>query len=129
MVGAVVQHGLQVHHGIARQGTVGAGLPQALLHRREEVLGHAAAEDLLGEDHVVLLRLGFKPDPHVAELAAAAGLLLVAALLLDSLADLLPIGHPHGLQIRLHIEAALQLADQHDIIKLLISSIGCNVVP
>ncbi|CAN3965549.1 hypothetical protein HEAFMP_HEAFMP_11090, partial [Dysosmobacter welbionis] len=55
MVGAVVQHGLQVHHGIARQGTVGAGLPQALLHRREEVLGHAAAEDLLGEDHVVLL--------------------------------------------------------------------------
>ena len=113
MVGAVVQHGLQVHHGIARQGTVGAGLPQALLHRREEVLGHAAAEDLLGEDHVVLLRLGFKPDPHVAELAAAAGLLLVAALLLDSLADLLPIGHPHGLQIRLHIEAALQLADQH----------------
>ena len=50
---------------------MGAGLPQALLHRREEVLGHAAAEDLLSEDHIVLLCLGLEPDPHVAELAAA----------------------------------------------------------
>ena len=113
MVGAIVQHGLQVHHRVAGQGTVGAGLPQALFHSGEEVLGHGAAEDLLGEDHVVLLGLGLEADPHVAELAGAAGLLLVAALLGDGLADLLPVGHPDGLQLRLHVEAALELADQH----------------
>ena len=33
-------------------------------------------------------------DMYIAELAAAAGLLLMTALLADLLADLLPVGHP-----------------------------------
>ena len=113
MIASVVQHGLQVHHGVARQGTVDAGLPQTLLHCGEEVLGHGAAEDLLGKDHLLLLRVGLEADPHVAELAGAAGLLLVAALLLHGLADLLTIGYTGGLQLGLHVEAALQLGHQH----------------
>ena len=60
------------HHGIARQHAVGAGLPEALFNGREEVLRYAAAEDLLGEDHVFLLILGLKDNMDIAELAAAA---------------------------------------------------------
>ena len=113
VIGAVIQHGLQVHHGIAGQRAVDAGLAQALFHGGEEVLGHGTAEHFLGEDHVILLGLRLKADPHVTELAAAAGLLLVAALLLDGLADLLTVRHADGLQLGLHVEAALQLADEH----------------
>ena len=113
MVGPVIQHGLEVHQGIARQGAVDTGLPEALFHRREEVPGHGAAEDLLGEDHLLLVGVVLEPDPHVAELAAAASLLLVPPLLLDGLPDFLPVGHPGGLQLRFHLEAVLQLADQH----------------
>ena len=113
VIGAVIQHGLQVHHGITGQRTVDAGLTQALFHGGEEVLGHGAAEHFLGKDHFLRLGVGLKADPHVTELAAAAGLLLVTALLLDHLADLLTVRHTDGSQLRLHVEAALELADKH----------------
>ena len=113
VVGAIHQGGLQEHHRIARQHTVLARLPQALLHSGEEVLRHTAAEHLLGKDHLLALVLGLKDNMHIAELAAAAGLLLMTALLAHLLADLLAVGHPGGIQLRIHTEAALQLADQH----------------
>ena len=37
----------------------------------------------------------------------------MTALLLHGLADLLTVRHPHGLEFRLHVEARLELADQH----------------
>ena len=107
MIGAVIQGGLQPHQGIAGQHALVGGLPQALFHGGEEVLGDAAAEDLFGEDHVLGLILGLKADPHVAELAGAAGLLLVAAMGLHLFLDGLPIGDPGGTELRLHPEAAL----------------------
>ena len=113
MIASIVQHGLQVDHRIAGQRPVDACLPEALLHGGEEVLGYGAAEDLLGKLHLLRVGVGLEADPHVAELAGAAGLLLVAALLGDGLADLLPVGYPGRLQLRLHIEAALQLGHQH----------------
>ena len=112
MVGAVVQGGLQVHHRVAGQHTVDHGLPEALFHRGEVVLGHRAAHDLLAELHLLLLA-GLKADPHVAELAVAAGLLLVPALDLHLLADLLPVGHAGGDQLGLHAEAGFQSGHQH----------------
>ena len=112
MVGSVVQGGLQVDHGVARQHAVDAGFPQALFHGGEEVLGHRAAHDLLAELQGLALA-GLEADPHVAELAGAAGLLLVAALLGHRLADLLPVGHPGLGQLHLHVEAALELVHQH----------------
>ncbi len=112
MIGAVVQNRLQIYHGIARQRTVNTGLPQTLFHGREEVLGYGAAENLLRKDHLFRLGIRLEANPHIAELAAAAGLLLVAALLLDGFADLFPIGNPGGLQLRLHIEPAFKLTHQ-----------------
>ena len=85
----------------------------ALFHSGEEVLGDGAAEDLLGEHGLFALRVGLKADPHVAELAGTAGLLLVAALLGDGLADLLAVGHPGLLQLHVHAEAGLELGHQH----------------
>ena len=113
VVASIIEDSLQVDHGVARQRSVNAGFTQALLHSGEIVLGHGAAENLLGKDHLVALRIGLKADPDIAELAGTAGLLFVAALFGDCLADLLTIGHPGGLQLRLHIEAALQLGHQH----------------
>ena len=75
VIGAIIQNGLQIHHRITGQRTVDAGLPQALFHSGEIVLGHRAAEHLLGKDHVILLGLGLEADPDIAELTAAAGLL------------------------------------------------------
>ena len=88
MIGAIVKDGLEVHDGITRERAVDAGLAQTLFDRGEEVLGDAAAEDFLGEDHLFALLVGLEADPNVTELAAAAGLLLMTALLGDRLADL-----------------------------------------
>ena len=112
MIGAVHQGGLQIDHGVAGQNAVLTGLAQALFHGGEVVLGHRAAEDALAELQLFLLA-GLELDPHVAELAVAAGLLLVAALDLDLFADLLPIGHSGGVQLGVHAEAALQAGDDH----------------
>ena len=113
VVGAVHQGGLQEHHGIAGQHAVQAALAQALFHGGEVVLGHGAAEHVLLKDHILLLALGLEDNVNIAELAAAAGLLLIAALLADGAADLLTVGHAGGIQLRVHAEAALQLAAQH----------------
>ena len=93
VIGAVEQGGLQVDHRVAGQHAVLHGLPQALLNGGEEVLGHRAAEDLLAELQLLALAR-LEADLDVAELAVAAGLLLVAALDLHFLADLLTVGHP-----------------------------------
>ena len=112
MIGAVVQGGFQVHHRVAGQHTVNHGLPHALLHGGEVVLGHRTAHDLLAELELLgVARL--KAHPHVAELAVAAGLLLVAALHLHLLADLLAVGHPGLGELGVHAEAALQPGENH----------------
>ena len=83
-----------------------------LLHGGEVVLGHRAAHDLLAELELLgVARL--KAHPHVAELAVAAGLLLVAALHLHLLADLLAVGHPGLGELGVHAEAALQPGENH----------------
>ena len=50
---------------------------------------------------------------HVTELAAAAGLLLIAALLADGGADLFTVSHSGSGQLGIHAEAALELGAQH----------------
>ena len=113
MVGAIVQGSLQADHGITGQRALLNGFLNALLNGGVEVLGDGAAEDFLSEDHVVLLLLRLEANPDVAELAAAAGLLLVTAMSLYLLLDLLPVGDLRRIQHGVHAEAALQLGDQH----------------
>ena len=64
--------------------------------------------------------------PYVAELAAAAGLLLVTAVSLYLLLDLLPVGDLRRIQHGVHAEAALQLGDQH--VQLLIAGAGDDLL-
>ena len=57
---------------------------------------------------------GLELDPHIAELAVAAGLLLVTALDLHLFADGLTVGRRWGSsRVDLHAELALQLGDHH----------------
>ena len=126
MVGAIVQGSLQADHGITGQRALLNGFLNALLNGGVEVLGDGAAEDFLGEDHVVLLLLRLEANPDVAELAAAAGLLLVTAVSLYLLLDLLPVGDLRRIQHGVHAEAALQLGDQH--VQLLIAGAGDDLL-
>ena len=59
----------------------------AFFHRGDEVLGDGAAEDVVDELEVAAAGQGFHLDLAVAELAVAAGLLLVAALHVGLAAD------------------------------------------
>ena len=113
MIGAIIKDGFEVHDGITRERAVDAGLAQTLFDRGEEVLGDAAAEDFLGKDHLFALLVGLEADPNVTELAAAAGLLLMTALLGDRLADLFTVGHARRVEHDLDAEAALELVDEH----------------
>ena len=112
VIGTIVQGGLQVHYRVTGQHTVLHSLPQALLHGGEVVLGHSAAHDFLAELHLFLVA-GLEADPYIAELAVAAGLLLVAALDLHLLADLLTVGNTRSRELGVHAEAALQTGHQH----------------
>lgn len=86
MVAAVIELCMQTHHRIASQNTLADVFTQALFHGRNEVARHHAA------DHSILklevnagVADGRKLDPYVAELAMAAGLLLMTSLDLDGL--------------------------------------------
>ena len=113
VIGTVIKDGLEVDDGITGERTVQAGFAQTLFHGGEEVLGDGAAEDFLGEDHLFGLLIRLKADPNVTELTAAAGLLLMATLLLDGLADLFTVGNARRVKLGIHAEAALELGAQN----------------
>ena len=92
MIGAEVQRGLQEHDRITGQNALADAVAQALFNGRDEVLRHAAADRLIREDHLFGLGLRLEADINVAELAVAAGLLLVTAVDLDLLLDGLAVG-------------------------------------
>ena len=90
---AVVQGRLEVDDRIARDRPLVGDVPDTLLDAREELARHDPAHDALGErDAAAGVRLELQPD--MAELAAPAGLLLVAALDLGAAPDRLAIGDP-----------------------------------
>ena len=97
MVAAVQQGGFQADHGITGQHALLSGKADALFNSREEVLRHAAAEHLLFEDDLLAVA-GLEVDDDIAELAVAAGLLLVTALLLAGLADGLAVSDTRSLE-------------------------------
>ena len=112
MVGAEVQRGLEEHQGIAGQDALGDAVAKTLFNRRDEVLGHAAAHGLVHEDQILGLGLGLEADVDVAELAVAAGLLLVPSVDFDLLLDGLAVGDLGRAQLGLHLELAQELGAQ-----------------
>ena len=110
MIGAVVQNGLHADHRIFGKGAGLHAVEKSLFDRREEVLRHGAADDFLGKFQTFRLA-GFKADPHVAELAVSAGLLLVAALNLHSAADGFAVGDAGLFGLRVGAEFILELGD------------------
>mgnify|MGYP000582782073 CR=1 FL=1 len=79
-MGRTVAEGcLQTDNGITGKGTLEDRFAQTLFDCGEEVLGNGAADNFLGKLEAVAVDM-LKSDPNIAELAAAAGLLLMSAL-------------------------------------------------
>ena len=83
------------------------------LDRRNELARDRAAEDVVDELEVAAARQRLELHLAVAELAVAAGLLLVPAVRLGGRGDRLAVGNPRQLQVDLDAEPALQLRDRH----------------
>ena len=111
VVRAVEHRGLEVDHRVAGEEAAHARVLDALLDRRHELPRDGAAEDVVLELEVAAARQRLDPDLAVAELAVAAGLLLVAAVRLGGRGDRLAVGNPRRLEVDLDAEAAFQLGD------------------
>ena len=77
----------------------------------DELPRDRAAEDLVDELELAAARQRLHADLAVAELAVAAGLLLVAAVSVDARRDGLAIGDARRLQVHFDAEPPLQLRD------------------
>ena len=99
----------------------------AFLDRRDPLLGHGAAVDLLLEHEARAARQGLHFDDHVAELAVAARLLLVAALLGDRLADRFAVADRRRVALHLDAVAALQ-AREHGVEMLVVDAAQADFV-
>ena len=113
MVLAVEEPHADILDGIAGEDALGHLLGDSLLDRGDEAAGDRAALDRVHELEAAsgLARLDL--DVAVAELAAAAGLLLVAAVCLGGLSDRLEVGHLRRVKLDLGAEAALHPLDDH----------------
>ena len=77
---AVVQRRLEVDHRVAGDRALLGDVAHALLDARPELARHRAADDACVANSTPAPGIGLDLEPDVAELAAAAGLLLVPAL-------------------------------------------------
>ena len=108
---AVVHGRLEVDDRVAGQVAAQPRVLDALLDGGNELPRNRAAEDVVLEHEVCAARQRLHPDLAVAELAVAAGLLLVAAVRLDRRGDRLAIRDPGRLEVHLDAEAPFQLRD------------------
>ena len=119
VVGAVEQPHAHVLDGIAGEHAGVHRLAHAFLDGGDERARDHAALDLVDELELVAsavvgrLAERLDLDVAVAELAAPAGLLLVAAVRLRAAADRLLVGHARRLQRDLDAEALAQAVDDH----------------
>ena len=86
MVGAVGQRDGHIHH-LEAERSLFERLDRAFLDRRDEVSRHHAAADLVLELEAGAARQRLDVEHDIAELAVAAGLLLVPAALDDAFLD------------------------------------------
>ena len=105
MVLAVDQPHPEVDHRVAGVVAVRRRLDDALLDRRPEVERDGAAEDLVLELELLAARQRLEDDLAVGELAAAAGLLLVAAVPLGGAVHGLAVGDLGRMEDEVHLVA------------------------
>ena len=109
MVAAVIDLDAEVHHLATGQEAAGGRFLDALVDGGDVLARDHAAHDGVFEDIAGTAGQAFHLDPAVAELATAAGLLLVAALHLHLAAHGLTVGHLGRLEDDVHLEAAFGL--------------------
>ena len=112
MIGAVGQRHLQIGDGETERAAC-EPVDNALFHRADIVARHRAADHLLGELEALAARQRLDVEHDVAELAVAAGLLLVAAALDDRLADGLRVADRGRMRFDLDAEAIAQPLARH----------------
>ena len=111
----------EVDHRVAGEEAAHARVLDALLDGRDELPRDRAAEDVVHELEVAAARQRLDLDLAVAELAVAAGLLLVPAVRLGGRGDRLAVRNPRRLEVHLDAEAALQLRDRDLDVQLALS--------
>src|SRR5205085_339116 len=111
VVAAVEETALHVDEGVAGEDTPSHRLADALLDRRDELLGDDAANDVILEDEAGAALRGFDFHEHVTVLAAAARLLRVFVLSFLLLGDRLAVRDLGLSDVRLDFELALQAVD------------------
>src|SRR4029079_2835810 len=92
VIRAVEDRRLEVDHWVAGQEATRACVLDAFLDRRDELARNGATEDVVLELEVAAARQRLDADLAIAELAVAAGLLLVPAVGLGRRGDRFPIG-------------------------------------
>ena len=112
MIRAVVEHDAEVDDRIAGEVAAQPRFLDALLDGGNELPRDRAAEDLVDELELAAARQRLHADLAVAELAVAAGLLLVPAVRLDARGDRLAIRDARRLEQHFDAEAPLQLRDR-----------------
>ncbi|GAO26586.1 hypothetical protein ALISP_6406 [Alicycliphilus sp. B1] len=115
---AVVHDDADVLHRVAGDDALGQRLAHALLDRGHELAGDGAALDLVDELEAGAARQRFHAQVHLAELAGAAALLLVAVLRGRTLAYGLAVGDARRPGLDLELVARLQALQQHAQVQL-----------
>jgi hypothetical protein len=102
----------KIHHGISGNRPPLGRFLNALVHRRDELVGNHPADDAVHE--LVAGAPGQRRDSHVgvAVLPPASALLLVLALPFRHAPESLPVGHPGPGELGVHAVLAGQAAQQ-----------------
>src|SRR4029453_15492076 len=96
---AVEHRGPEVDHRVSGEEATHPRVLDSFLDRRNELARNGPAEDVVDELEVAAAGQRLELDLAVAELAVAAGLLLVPAVRLGGRGDGFPIGNPRQLQV------------------------------
>ena len=118
MVLAVVHDDAHVLQRIAGDRPFGQHLAHAFLDRRNELVGDRAADHLVDELESRAARQRLDSQVHLAELARAAGLLLVAAMAFRPARDGLAIGNARRMRLDVHAVALGHALEHHAQVQL-----------
>ena len=113
VIRAVVDRALEIHHRESGQKAVRGRFHDSLFNGGNEIARDGAAENFVGELEFPAARQRLHANPAIAELAVAAGLLLVAALHVGLAANGFAIRNLRRVQLHIHAVALLQAADDH----------------